>query len=351
MNKFVNQNIQKMKSYNPPIENRRKYKGVLADFNEAPCMPTEVLEGIKGLITDDCVRLYPEYLNLVELVARYSGVEADQVMLTNGSDQGIDIIFRIFTGKNEKVIIPSPSFAMFYQCAQVMENRIIKPLYTKTFEFPLAKVLGKIDSETKLIVVCNPNNPTGTLVSLDNIEKILKKAFRFGAVVYVDEAYFEFSGVTAAGLISKYPNLIITRTFSKAFALCGLRIGYVLAQKEIIENMKKVRGPYDVNMIAAKAAILALKFLNKTKKMVAEIIESRKMLEDFLKEKKILFWPSSANFLLFKPKDSGRIFEELDEDGVRTRPRNDINIDGTIRITAGKINDMKKILKILKKII
>lgn len=351
MKKFVSKNIQKMKPYNPPIENRRKYAGILADFNEAPYMPKEVLDGIRKFISDDCVRFYPEYLNLVELISQYSGVRSDQVMITNGSDQGIDIIFRIFTGKNEKVIIPSPSFAMFYQCARVMENRIVKPLYTKTFEFPLNEVLNEIDSGTKLIVVCNPNNPTGTLVSLDDIEKILKKALRFGAVVYVDEAYFEFSGVTASGLISKYPNLIITRTFSKAFALCGLRIGYVLAQKEIIENMKKIRGPYDVNMVATNAAILALKFSYKTKKMVAEVIKSRKMLEDFLKDRDVPFWPSSANFLLFEPKNPEKVFKKLEDNGVRVRPIYSDNMNGMIRITAGRISDMKRILKILKKII
>ncbi|MFA7686025.1 MAG: aminotransferase class I/II-fold pyridoxal phosphate-dependent enzyme, partial [Candidatus Gracilibacteria bacterium] len=247
MTKYANSKIQAMKAYNPPIENRRKFVnngGCLRDFNEG-IIDADIAKEIRETISNQDISIYPEYTNgLISQIAKYCEVCEEQVMLTNGSDQGIDLIFRTFTEKGDKVVIPTPSFAMFYQCALIAENKIVKPLYRKDCTFPLEEVLNEISADVKLVVICNPNNPTGTLVSLSDIEKVLKKALKFGAIVYIDEAYYEFSGITAAGLISKYPNLIITRTFSKAFALAGLRIGYVLGQNNLLMEMRKIIGPY-----------------------------------------------------------------------------------------------------------
>ena len=258
MKNLALQRIQKMKPYKPPIDGRSAYDGMLLDFNERTKPPqNKVIRALEKFVRGQKLQVYPEYFDLERKIADYACVKADQIMITNGSDQGIDIIFRTFTEKGGKVIIPSPSFAMFFQCAQIVGNEIVSPLYKKDdLAFHLEEVLATIDERTKLVVVCNPNNPTGTAVSEADIEKIAKQAK--GAIVYIDEAYFEFSKITAIPLINKYPNIIVTRTFSKAFGLASLRIGYVVAKAEYISEMLKIRGPYDVNMAAYYAACAAL---------------------------------------------------------------------------------------------
>ena len=178
MKNLALQRIQKMKPYKPPIDGRSAYDGMLLDFNERTKPPqNKVIRALEKFVRGQKLQVYPEYFDLERKIADYACVKADQIMITNGSDQGIDIIFRTFTEKGGKVIIPSPSFAMFFQCAQIVGNEIVSPLYKKDdLAFPLEEVLSAIDSRTKLIVVCNPNNPTGTAVSVSDIEKIAKKA-------------------------------------------------------------------------------------------------------------------------------------------------------------------------------
>ncbi len=278
-------------------------------------------------------------------IANYADVNDGQVMITNGSDQGIDLIFRTFTAKGDKVIIPSPSFAMFYQLADVVGNKVVKPSYEKDgiIKFPLDELLSEIDENTKLVVLCNPNNPTGTLISVEEIEEIVVAARQVGAIVYVDEAYYEFSKVTASGLIDKYDNLIITRTFSKAFGLASLRIGYILACKELIAELLKVRGPYDVNMISAIGAEEALNCLDDLNEYVDEVmIEAKPLVESFLTEKCVKFFESGGNFILF---EEGPDFnaEMLKKNGALIRPI----VDGLARLTIGTVSQMKKLLNFI----
>lgn len=354
MTKYANLKIRKITAYNPPIENRRKFSdegGTLCDFNEM-ALDKDIANEIRTNISNQDISMYPEYTNgLIEQIAKYCGVANDQVLLTNGSDQGIDLIFRTFTNNGDKVVIPAPSFAMFYQWAYISGNKIVSPIYRKLGEFPLSEILKNINKGVKLVIVCNPNNPTGTIVSLNNIEKILQKALRAGSLVYIDEAYYEFSGITATRLISKYPNLLITRTFSKAFALAGLRIGYVLGQNNLLMEMKKILGPYDVNMVAVVAAKTSFKYLSKIRKNALEVIKGRALLENFFKRKGVDFWPSKANFVLFSARNSQKIYEKLVEAKIRIRKRDGVNIENTLRISIGSLKEIKKIIKILEEII
>jgi len=351
MNRYVNKQIGKMTSYSPPIEGRSQYNGLLLDFNErtAP-VSQKIVKALKDFASSNLVQTYPEYSDITAKIAKYANVKNGQVMLTNGSDQGIDLIFRAFTKKDDKVIIPAPSFAMFNQCGKIMENKIISPVYeAKKLNFPFDEVISLIKSGVKLIVICNPNNPTGTIVGLKNIEKILDKAFKNNTLVYIDEAYFEYSGITATGLVNKYPNLIISRTFSKAFGLASLRIGYVISDESNIKEMMKIRGPYDITTPAVIAARTALENLDYVKDYVKEVMKTSKpMIENFFKEEGIKFFQSSSNFILFKPKNS-QDFEKLNKDGILTRLRTGANIDGTIRLTIGLKKQMEQFIKSYRK--
>lgn len=337
--------IQQMKPYNPPLEGRSKYKGMLLDFNERTQPPQgKVIRVLEKLVKKQKLQIYPEYFDLEKKIAKYAGVNPNQIMITNGSDQGTDIIFRTFTEKGDKVIIPSPSFAMFYQCAQVVGNKILSPLYRENnLSFPLEEVLVAIDNQVKLIVICNPNNPTGTAISVDNIKKIAKKAKN--AIIYVDEAYFEFSKISAITLIKKYPNIIITRTFSKAFGLASLRIGYVIARKEYIAEMLKVRGPYDVNMAAYYAASTALADRKTMENYVNEVMKKAKpLVEKFFFEKGVPYYSSAANFILFRPNNADHTWQSLKKIGFLLRPQNKQNIKNTLRVSIGTVKQMKKFI-------
>jgi histidinol-phosphate aminotransferase len=194
----------------------------------------------KNLLKANKLQLYPQYSDLERILAQYVALNTNQIMITNGSDQGIDLIFRTFTKSGDTVIIPTPSFAMFYQSAQIVGNKTLRPLYNKeNLSFPLKELLGMINDSIKLIVICNPNNPTGTPVSIADIQKIAQKASN--AIILVDEAYFEFSSITVVPFIKRYPNIIVVRTLSKAFGLPSLRVGYIVASKVYINELLKIR--------------------------------------------------------------------------------------------------------------
>ncbi|MBI5254551.1 histidinol-phosphate aminotransferase family protein, partial [Candidatus Falkowbacteria bacterium] len=306
MKTLINNNIQKMKPYQPPIEGRRAFGGLLLNFNERTTPFGDcVIDALKKLANENKIQVYPEYDRAEKTIAQYVGVKSENIMLTNGSNQGIDIIFRAFTKAEDRVIIPSPSFTMFYQCAEMVGNKILMPQYDENqrMSFPMEEILRMVAQKPKLIVICNPNNPTGTLITIDKIEKILQKAEN--SIVYVDEAYYEFSRTTAVSLLSKYKNLVITRTFSKAFGLAALRIGYIIANSKIIQEMKKIRGPYDINMPAVYGAAAVLKNRDKLKIYVREVMQkSKPMLEKFFTANNTVYYPSGANFILFRPNNS-----------------------------------------------
>lgn len=342
-----------MKPYCPPLNGRREYTGLNLDFNERT-IPTskKVLTKIREYLENPDLQMYPEYGGFEEKIAGYVGTDESKMMITNGSDQGIDLIFRTFTDVGDKVVIPVPSFAMFFQCAEVRANNILKIPYNDDYTYPIEKVLKEIEKGVKLVVICNPNNPTGTLTPLEDIEQILRAALEKDTLVYVDEAYYEFSKVSAVTLLDKYPNLIVTRTFSKAFGLCSLRIGYVIASEEIIGEMLKIRGPYDMNMISYIAAMEALNDIEDLEMYVNEVMNIGKpILEEFFEENGIKFYPSGTNFLFFAPENRDKTWQALKDNGILTRKKNGLNDEPIIRITIGTSKQMKQVINVFKKYI
>lgn len=340
-----------MQPYNPPIEGRAGLGYLLLDFNErTEPYDKYINQYLKKCLNNNTLNIYPAYKNIYEKIAKYAGVKKDNILITNGSGQAIEIIFKTFTQKNDQVIIPSPSFARFYQNANISNNIIITPQYNKSdLSFPLNKVLKNITSKTKMIIICNPNNPTGTSLSLIEIEQILQKTKN--SLVYIDEAYFEFSNITAVPLLKKYPNLVISRTFSKAFGLASLRIGYIIANEKLIKEMQKVRGPYDINTLGIKAVEYVLKNISGLKNYVDEVMtKSKPILEKYLTQKNIKYYNSNANFVLIKPTNPKKVFNHLKTNNILTRPRIDSVIEGTIRITIGTIKQTKKLIAILDKL-
>ena len=243
--------------YDPPLENRNPEEYILMDFNEPPLPPPpEVVENIAELLKNR-IHAYPIYGDFLEKLGEYVGVPNKSLLLTNGSDQGIDLILRCLLEKGDEVKMAQPGFPMFRQITGTLGCAIDGPQFSRDFRFPHQELKDSVNSKTRLIVVINPNNPTGTAVSLEQIEDLLK-TFPYIPVL-VDEAYYEFTGETCVSLLSSYPNLIIIRTFSKALGMPSLRLGYVIARPDFIKHLQKIRGPYDVNVVAVFAAREQLK--------------------------------------------------------------------------------------------
>src|SRR3989344_4497491 len=207
--------VEKMDSYKPPLEGRR---GKLRlDFNEntVGCSP-KVLEAIKNIKEED-IASYPEYSKFKKKLAENLKIEADQLMVNNATDEAIMVIIQTYIEKRDEVIIPTPTFAMFRFYAQLADAKIMEILYNANLTFPTKKVIDAITTKTKLVILCNPNNPTGTLIEKKDIVKLIEKAQKTNTLVLIDEAYYQYSGMECLDLISKYDNLIIIRTFSKAY--------------------------------------------------------------------------------------------------------------------------------------
>lgn len=339
--------IQKLCPYTPPINERHKYQGCLLDFNErtTPISP-KIKKALIDFIQQEKLEAYPEYFDLTEKIANYAGLTKDHVLLVNGSDQGLEVAFRTFTEKHDQVIIPTPSFSMFFQLAAANNNQIHKPLYNADLSFPLEEVLNLLEQKIKLLIVCNPNNPTGTLVDLMDLETILQKAVERRTVVLVDEAYFEFAGVTACSLLQKYPNLIISRTFSKAFGLAGLRIAYLLTNPQNVTEMLKVRGPYDINILATVAAETALDTETEAEAYAKEVmLEAKPLVENFFQENNIYYYKSHANFILFNTDNPAKKQKILAENGFRLRLLNQPRLENTLRVTVGTVQQMQDFIK------
>ncbi len=343
--------IQKMNPYSPPLEGRANYKGLLLDFNERTEPSMAATKALSQLIENQKLQVYPEYTDLTDKIAAYAGVDPNQVMFTNGTDQAIDVIFRTFIDKDELVVIPAPTFAMYDQYAQVGGNQVFEPLYSgEKLKFPLSDVLASIAKNPKLIVVCNPNSPTGTLLPIEDIKEIATRASN--SIIYVDEAYFEFSKQTAVGLLAECPNVVVSRTFSKAFGLASVRLGYVMANEMYITEMLKVRGPYDINMAAYYSAMAGLDDIPSMEWYCSEVVEQAKpFTEQFFAENDIKFYPSSGNFILFQPPDWKRVFERLEQNGVMVRAQNKVNIEGSLRLTVGTLAQMQEFARIYREVI
>ena len=349
---MIKERIKKISHYTPPLEGRSERDYLLLDFNERTIPPSpKVKKALKRFIDSDRLQVYPEYGDLEEKIAQYAGVNSEEVMVTNGGDQGIDIICRAFLNEGDKVIIPFPEFAMHYQSAGVQGAEILEPRYKKEGKLPLDEILELMnDREVKLIIFSNPNNPTGIFTPVEDVERILKKAKERDIALLHDEAYFEFSGITAKDLIENYDNLYIIRTFAKAFGLVASRAGYVISKEENIQELKKIRGPYDVNMFAKTAILAALEDKKYMEDYVREVMEkSKPKLESFFREKEIFFYPSKANFLLLKISHPDKIIEDLKSKGILVRPKSAPDGQKAIRVSIGSLKDTEKFISVFDK--
>src|SRR3989338_8188716 len=252
--------------------------------------------------------------------------------------------------KGDEAILPVPTFAMFKFYAQIMEAKLNEILYNKDLSFPTESVLKSITRKTKLVILCNPNNPTGTPIKREDIIKIIKKAEANNSLVLLDEAYVQYNKETCRDLINKYKNLIVIQTFSKAYGMAGLRLGYAAADKGVMKNLLKVASPYSVNTIATAAGSAAIDDQEFVKNYVKEVEKSKKIIYRELKRLKIKTYPTAANFLIaYFGKNAKKIADELKKNGILVRDRSNYPLlEGCLRIGIGTVEQTNQLIKALK---
>ena len=343
--------IQRLTPYLPPLEGRNPKDNLLLDFNEkVDVMPASIRNALHDYIDSGRLQTYPSYSDTTELLADYVGVESSQILLTNGSDQGIELVFRSCCQAGDEVIIPSPTFAMYKQCAAVQALKVHTPLYEKKAGFPLQQVLAAINKSTKLIVLANPNNPCGTALEPDTILRIANAAPH--AAILVDECYFEYTQKTVATSCLNYPNLFVTRTFSKTWGMPSLRFGYLVSHPQNIQSITCVRGPYDINQLAVVAARAALNNRSDVDAYVNEVMQvSKPLLESFLQSKHVSFWKSEANYLWAFFDNPESVAEHLAVKGILVRPKQDSLGKTGLRITLGNRRHTQQLIEALDELI
>ncbi len=341
--------IVKMSAYQPPLEGRNPNAYTLMDFNERTIpVSSAIKDALIDYIQQDRLQMYPSYSNITELLGDYCAVKSEQVMITNGSDHGIDIIIRGTCSAGDEAIIPAPTFAMYKQVAQVENLKVVEPVYNRETGYPVDDVIAAVTPATKLIVIANPNNPCGTLCGRENIIRIAKAAPN--AAILVDECYFEYAGVSVCDVVETYPNILITRTFSKTWGLPSLRFGYVISAAKNILAMLNIRGPYDINQLGVVAAKAALENPDYTRDYVEEVmVKAKPMLEAFLDTHGIDYWPSHANYIWTFPDNPDVLNQALVDAGILVRPKADMDGNQGLRITVGTLLQTEKLIAVLAK--
>ncbi|HEY6444915.1 MAG TPA: histidinol-phosphate transaminase [Acidobacteriaceae bacterium] len=324
--------VRRMKEYHPPLGDR---SGLRLDFNENTyaCSP-RVLEALGRISRGDLTR-YPERDPVERRVAEHLGLSPEQVLLTNGVDEAIHVLCQTYLDAGTEILLPVPTYSMYEVYASGTPARIVAVPATGGFRFPLANVLRAITPATRLIAIANPNSPTGQAARRDDLMQVVEAAPQ--AAILVDEAYFHFFGETMLDLVSQAGNVIVARTFSKAYGLAGLRLGVLCASPSQMQWMRRAISPYSVNSVALACLAAALDDEEYVRWYTGEVLAARAAFEDALVRLGVPFWPSQANFVLANIGERHREFVEvMRARGVLVRDRSsDPGCDGCVRITIG----------------
>jgi histidinol-phosphate aminotransferase len=342
------QAVLRMAPYSPPTGGRA---GKLRlDFNEntVGCSPA-VIEFLRDKLRASDLAIYPEYVEAKRELAAFFGVPEPHMLFTNGTDEAIQVLVNTYVDDDDDVIVLSPSYAMYRFYAELAGARIREiPYRREDLAFPLDELLRAMHPDTKAILIANPNNPTGTGIDLHGIERILDRAP--GAAVLIDEAYFEFCGITALPLTGERPNLFVSRTFSKVFGMASMRFGCLFSQAENIAYMHKAQSPYSVNTLATLAARAAIRDTEYVRAYAAEVLAARSLAYDGLHRLGIRTYASQANFILFEAGErSIAIRDELRNRGVLIRDRS-YELPGCVRVTIGTREQIGRFLTELESI-
>lgn len=330
--------VQAMKEYHPPLGSRDALR---LDFNEntLACSP-KVREVLARISPGDLTR-YPEREPVEASVAAHLNLAPEQVVLTNGVDEAIHVLFETFLEAGDELLLPVPTYTMYEVYASATDVHVIAVQSAADLQFPFERLLAAISPRTKMIAIANPNSPSGSVGTRAQLVELARRAPH--AVILVDEAYFHFHGETVIDQVGAIPNLIVARTFSKAYGLAGLRLGLLAGPVELMRWIRRVLSPYSVNSLALACLPPALEDAAYLDWYVGEVVAARAEFEAVLDKARVRRWPSHANFVLVEiGPEHAAFIRFMRSAGVLVRDRsNDPGCDGCVRITIGTRQQMR----------
>lgn len=337
---LLRDNIRRLAPYSCARDEFKGEASVYLDANESPY--------------NNGTNRYPDPLQaeVKALLAPIKKVRPSQIFLGNGSDEAIDLVYRIFCRPGiDNVVAPAPTYGMYQVCADINDIEYRAVPLTDGYQLDMPAMKAAIDQNTKAIWLCSPNNPTGNVFAKEDLLWFLDNV---NAMVVVDEAYIDFSDKgTMVEVLDKYPNLIVLQTFSKAWGQAAIRLGIALASEEVIGYFNNVKYPYNVNILTQQHALKVIEDVAKKERNVAETLAQRDVLRDLLLSVPCVkeVYPSDANFLLCKVSDANAIYTYLQQKGIIVRNRNRVTLCANcLRITVGTPTENAEIYETLKKI-
>jgi histidinol-phosphate aminotransferase len=331
--------VQAMKEYHPPLGGRDQLR---LDFNENTLACSPRVREVLGSISAGALTRYPEREPVEAVAAAHLRLGHEQVALTNGVDEAIHVLFEAYLEAGDELLLPVPTYTMYEVYGSATDAQIVTVQAGDDLQFPFERLLAAITPKTKIIAIANPNSPSGSVATREQLLQIADRAPH--AVLLVDEAYFHFHGETVVDCAGEIPNLIVARTFSKAYGLAGLRLGLLAGPVELMRWVRRVLSPYNVNSLALACLPPALDDATYIDWYVGEVLAARAGFEIALDEAKLRRWPSRANFVLVDIGPRHAEFVHLMQTGgVLVRDRsNDPGCDGRVRITIGTREQMRQ---------
>jgi len=336
---IIRQNIKDLIPYSSARDEYSGGNAVLLDANENPY--------------NSRYNRYPDPLQreLKLKISRITGVNSTNIFLGNGSDEAIDLLIRAFCNPGmDNVIMTDPTYGMYEVCAKINDTGIKKALLNEDFSLNTDNLLGCVNTNSKIIFLCSPNNPTSNLFNEYEVIKIIKK---FKGLVVIDEAYIDFSGSKGfLPILGNYPNLVILRTFSKSWGLAGIRLGMAFACEDIISVLNKIKYPYNVNILTQNVALNFLDKLEYKEKWIKSVLAEKKIMIGQLESinSVLKVYPSDANFLLVKVTHARKLYDYLKEQKIIVRDRSRVSLcSDCLRITIGTKTENLKLLKYIRR--
>jgi histidinol-phosphate aminotransferase len=340
---LVQKEVKNLTSYEVETILERKLCENIAkmDFNENFAMSNEAIE---RLLLDACrnvdVRAYPPPRGCmaVKAVSSFLGFNESELSVANGADEIMDLLMKVFVRRGSKVMVIEPTFPMYTFFTQLYGGKTVTSMLKTDFRLDVDAILKKADRKTSLLFVCSPNNPTGNQFEKGDIKKLLKE---FNGVVMVDEAYADFAPYSVINWVRDYDNLAVLRSFSKAFGLAGLRLGYLVSNKSIVKYVQRVMSPFNLNVVPQQLITLALKNWNYFEERIKFVVNEREwLMENLAQIDGVTPYPSAANFILFKVTKSdltsARVKESLETRNVLVKDRGHLPLlENCIRVTVG----------------
>jgi histidinol-phosphate aminotransferase len=333
---------------------KKQEKIVKMNLNENFAIPNDT---IQQMLLDACrstdVRAYPPPRGslAIKAISSFLGFSESELSVANGADEILDLLMKVFVRKGSKVITVEPSFPMYTFFTQLYGGSAVPVLLRPDFSLDVDAVMEKADKSTKLLFVCSPNNPTGNQFREANIKRLLQE---FNGVVVVDEAYVDFAQGSVINWVNDYDNLAVLRSFSKAFGLAGLRLGYLVSNKSIVDYVQRVVGPFNVNSVTQQTIALALTKWSYFKEQIEYVVNEREWLMKNLQQiDGVKPYPSDANFILFKVTKpnfaSATVTERMEARDVLVKNRGHLPLlENCIRVTVGNRNMNETFLSALK---